>query len=118
MASKIPKASRKRLLRLISARVDLDYATEAFNSLQATNLDPLRYHLFVSARRRLLSPVHGKRRYRFASSRVPDYPDFSDVAMNARHQRMVDIRNKFLGHSSIHGMQAFLLRREHRTPPR
>lgn len=48
MATKIPKASRKRLLRLISARADLDYATEAFNLLQATNLDPLRYHLFVS----------------------------------------------------------------------
>jgi hypothetical protein len=109
MATKIPKTSRNRLLRLISARADLDYATEAFHLLQATNLDPLRYHLFVSLVVAYCRPFTESEGIGSLRCEYPDYPDFSDVEMNARHQRMVDIRNKFLGHSSIHGTQAFLL---------
>jgi hypothetical protein len=109
MATKIPKTSRNRLVRLISARADLDYATEAFHLLQATNLDPLRYHLFVSLVVAYCRPFTESEGIGSLRCEYPDYPDFSDVEMNARHQRMVDIRNKFLGHSSIHGTQAFLL---------
>jgi hypothetical protein len=109
MATKIPKASRTRLLRLISARADLSYATEAFNLLQDANSDLLRYHLFVSLILAYCRPFTESEGIGSLRCEYPDYPDFSDVEMNARHQRMIDIRNKFLGHSSIHGTQAFLL---------
>ena len=116
MAAKVPKTSRTRLLRLISARCDLDCATEAFNLLRGTftdplasDLEPLRYHLFVSLVVGYCRPFTESEGIGSLRCEYPDYPDFPDVEMNARHQRMIDIRNKFLGHSSIHGMQAFLL---------
>lgn len=116
MAAEIPKTSRTRLLRLISARCDLDWATEAFNLLIGTftdplalNLEPLRYHLFVSLVVAYCRPFTESEGIGSLRCEYPDYPDFPDVEMNARHQRMIDIRNKFLGHSSVHGMRAFLL---------
>jgi hypothetical protein len=109
VATKIPKASRKRLLRLISARADLEYAIEAFKLLQATNLDGLRYHLFVSLVIAYCRPFTESEGIGSLHCEYPDFPDFPDVEMNARHQRLMDIRNKFLGHSSVHGTQAFLL---------
>ena len=109
MATTIPKASQARLLRLISARADLDYATEAYHLLQGTALKPLRYHLFVALVLAYCRPFTESEGIGSLRCEYPDYPDFSDAEMNTRHQRMVDIRDKFLGHSSIRGMQAFLL---------
>jgi hypothetical protein len=39
----------------------------------------------------------------------PNYPDFTDKDLNLRHQRMVDIRNKFLAHSSVEGTRIMLV---------
>jgi hypothetical protein len=109
VAKSIPKSSRTRLLRLISARADLNYATEAFNVLSAAGLKPLRYHLLVSAVIAYCRPFTESEGVGSLRCEYPDYPDFEDVEMKVRHQRMMDIRNKFLGHSSIHGTRALLL---------
>ncbi len=107
---KIPKASRMRLLRLISARSDLDYAIQAFSLLLAAGLkSPLRYHLFVSAVIAYCRPFTESEGIGSLRFEYPDYPDYADLEMNARHQRMIDIRNKFIGHSSIYGTRALLL---------
>jgi hypothetical protein len=116
MSATIPKASRTRLLRLISARADLDYATEAYHLLQGVDLAPLRYHVFVSLVLAYCRPFTESEGIGSLRCEYPDYPDFEDPEMNARHQRMWDIRNKFLGHSSIHGTQAFLLAPGARNP--
>jgi hypothetical protein len=116
MAIMIPKASRTRLLRLISARADVDYATEAFHLLQGTDLVPVRYHLFVALVVAYCRPFTESEGIGSLRCEYPDYPDFKDPEMNARHQRMLDIRNKFLGHSSIHGTRAFLLAPGSRSP--
>jgi hypothetical protein len=112
----IPKASRTRLLRLISARADLDYATEAYHLLQGISLAPLRYHVFVSLVLAYCRPFTESEGIGSLRCEYPDYPDFEDTEMNARHQRMWDIRNKFLGHSSIHGTKALLLSPGARSP--
>jgi hypothetical protein len=39
----------------------------------------------------------------------PNYPDFDDSEMNLRHQRMLDIRNKFLAHSSAEGTRVMVV---------
>ena len=39
----------------------------------------------------------------------PSFPDFPDADMNLRHQRMMDLRNKLLGDSSIEGIKVWLL---------
>lgn len=40
---------------------------------------------------------------------IPNYPDWPDVEMNLRHDRMMEIRHNFLGHSCIEGSKVFLL---------
>ena len=97
------------MLRLISARADLDYATEAYHLLQGIDLAPLRYHVFVSLVLAYCRPFTESQGIGSLRCEYPDYPDFEDIEMNERHQRMWDIRNRFLGHSSIHGTKAFLL---------
>jgi hypothetical protein len=94
---------------MISARADIDYAAEAFQLFQTTQCKPARYHFFVAMVMSYCRPFTesegiGSLRYEY-----PNYPDFSDAKMNDRHRRMMDIRNKFLGHSSTHGTRAFLL---------
>lgn len=116
MARTIPKASRKRLLRLISARADLDYAVEAYHLLQGISLVPVRYHIFVSLVVAYCRPFTESEGIGSLRCEYPDYPDFEDAEMNVRHQRMLDIRNKFLGHSSLYGTQAFLLAPGSRNP--
>jgi len=39
----------------------------------------------------------------------PEFPDFTDKDLNLRHQRMIDIRNKFLAHSSVEGTRVMLV---------
>ena len=39
----------------------------------------------------------------------PKYPDFTDSDMNLRHQRLIDMRNKFLAHSSAEGTRVMVI---------
>lgn len=109
MPRPIPKSSRKRLLRLVSARADVDYAKESYQLFQATDSEPARYHLFLSMVVCYCRPFTESSGIGSLRCEYPDYPDFADPLMNVRHQRMLYIRHKFLGHSSIDGSQVLLL---------
>src|SRR5438445_12104838 len=107
----IPQSSQKRLLRLISAHVDMGYAMEACQVLQHAHSTPADYSLFLSMVVCYCRPFTESRGIGSLLCEYPDYPDWPDSEMNVRHQRMMDIGNKFLGHSSIEGSSEFLLYR-------
>src|SRR5438445_7044988 len=109
MATAIPKGSRTRLLRLISARADLDYATEAYHLLQGIELSALRYHVFVSLVLAYCRPFTESKGIGSLRCEYLEYPDFDDHEMNLRHQRMLGIVNDVLGDSSLHGTKGFHL---------
>lgn len=81
-----------------------------------TGLNPLHYHLFVSAVVAYCRPFTENKGIGSLRCEYPDYPDFADAEMNARHQRMMDIRNEFLGHSSLYGTRGLLLAPGARNP--
>ena len=57
----------------------------------------------------LLPTVHRESRHRlFCYMSIPNYPDWPDVEMNLRHDRMMEIRHNFLGHSCIEGSKVIL----------
>src|ERR1043166_3944917 len=105
----IPRASQKRFLRLVSAHADMGYAMEAYKVLQNAHSTPADYSLFLSMIVCYCRPFTESRGIGSLLCEYPDYPDWPDPEMNLRHQRMMDIRNNFLGHSCIEGSQVFLL---------
>jgi hypothetical protein len=112
----IPKSSQKRLLRLISARADMEYASEAFRLFQAACGTPAGYHIFLSMVVCYCRPFTQSRGIGSILCEYPEYPDYADEEMNMRHQRMMDIRHNFSSHSSIQGTRAFLLAPQARHP--
>jgi len=105
----IPKESQKRFLRLVSAHADMGYAIEAYQVLQHAHSTPAEYSLFLSMVVCYCRPFTQSRGIGSLLCEYPDYPDWPDPEMNVRHQRMMHIRNNFLGHSSIEGSKVFLL---------
>jgi len=105
----IPQSSQKRFLRLVSAHADMGYAMEAYQVLQHAYSTPADYSLFLSVVVCYCSQFTQSRGIGSLLCEYPDYPDWSDPEMNLRHQRMMDIRNNFLGHSCIEGSSVFLL---------
>ena len=84
-------------------------ASDAFQRFMAVNDDDARHHFFLSmviAYGRPFTENHGIGSLR---CEYPSFPDFPDADMNLRHQRMMDLRNKLLGHSSIEGTKVWLL---------
>jgi hypothetical protein len=109
MPTSIPALSQKRLLRLISGKTDLIYSSDAFQRLAATEGDEARYHLFHSMVMAYCRPFTENHGIGTLKCEYPSFPDFPDAEMNDRHRRMLDLRNKFLGHSSIEGTKVWLL---------
>ena len=109
MAKEIPRASQKRLLRLISARADIQYSQAAYHAFRGSEEPSLRYSTFLAMVISYMRPFtenHGLGRLQ---CEFPDYPDFDLPEAGVRHQRMIDLRNKFLGHSSLEGTRVVLL---------
>jgi hypothetical protein len=107
----VPVKLQRRLIRLISARNDMRCADDAFQRYMATDeRDELgKHHLFlamVMAYGRPFTENHGLGALTCEYSLFPDFPD---PEMNVRHKRMMDLRNKFMGHSSIEGTKVWLL---------
>jgi hypothetical protein len=116
MRRAFPQASQKRLLRLISARTDMKYATDA-----AIRLAPLadresRYHLFLSMVVSYARPFTQSHGIGSLLCEYPEYPDFTDPELNQRHERMLQLRHSFFSHSSVESTKAFLLA-PHATNP-
>lgn len=112
----IPKSSQNRLLRLISARADMEYASEAFRFFQAASGASAGYHLLLSMVVCYCRPFTQSRGIGSILCEYPGYPDYADAEMNIRHQRMMDIRHNFSSHSSIQGTRAFLVAPHSRHP--
>ena len=101
MAKEIPRASQKRLLRLISARADIQYSQAAYHAFRGSEEPSLRYSTFLAMVISYMRPFtenHGLGRLQ---CEFPDYPDFDLPEAGVRHQRMIDLRNKFLGHGGF-----------------
>jgi hypothetical protein len=108
MSSAIPLPSQKRLLRLISAITDMRFATGAFRRFTATNEEGARHHFFSAMVLAYCRPFTENYGIGSLLCEYPTFPDFADADMNLRHKRFLDLRNKFLGHSSIEGTKVHL----------
>src|ERR1035437_5962319 len=109
MSTTIPWSSQKRLLRLISARTDMQYASDAFQRFMATSEQGARYQFFLAMVLAYCRPFTENYGVGSLLCDYPSFPDFADADMNLRHKRLLDLRNKFLGHSSIEGTKVHLL---------
>lgn len=98
----------KRVLRLLSARRDLEYTEEAMQFFLGTTSSELRYHLFVSMVVAYCRPFTENEGVGSLKIEYPNYPDYSDQEMNIRHERMVSIRHQFLAHSSLAGTKCVI----------
>jgi hypothetical protein len=94
---------RKKLVRLISAFSDMCSSVEAANLLLEGVPEKFHGHLFLSmvvAYGRPFTENYGVGRIQ---RDYPNYPDAADSDMRDRHTRLLDLRNKFLAHSSAEG---------------
>jgi hypothetical protein len=109
MLATIPLSSQKRLLRLISARTDMKFASDAFQQFMAAKDEDARHHFFLSMVMAYGRPFTENHGIGSLLREYPSFPDFPYAGMNLRHKRMIDLRNKLLGHSSIEGTKVWLL---------
>jgi len=78
MSTTIPLSSQKRLLRLISAKTDMEYASRAFERFKQTSDEGERYDFFLSMVVGYCRPFtenHG------LGSLLCEYPKFPDFAI-------------------------------------
>ena len=110
MPRDIPKKMRTRLLRLISARADMQYARDAYDRLSAHPSGATRYDLFLSFVVSYCRPFTENSGLGSLSVEFPDFPEDLELAeADVRHRRMMELRNKFLSHSSLEGTKVVLL---------
>jgi hypothetical protein len=100
----------KKLLRLVSARFDISKSFEAYEFLRSVEPDsPLFYHLAVSMSVSYGRPFTANHGLGSLAVEYPKFPDFEDSEMNERHLRLIDLRNKFMAHSSCEGTKVLIL---------
>jgi hypothetical protein len=100
----------KKLLRLASARLDVSYSLEAYGMLKS--LDPASspyYHMAVSMAVSYGRPFTANNGLGSLFVEYPQFPDFEDPELNLRHQRLIDLRHKFMAHSSCEGTRVLIL---------
>ena len=99
-----------KLLRLASARLDVGYSLDAYTRLRRLPLDdPLSYHIIVSMAVSYGRPFFENHGVGTLFVDYPAFPDFADSEMNVRHHRLIDLRNKFMAHSSCEGTKILIL---------
>ena len=109
MSTAIRLSSQKRLLRLISARTDMQYASDGFRRFVETKDEGTRHQLFLVMVVAYCRPFTENYGIGSLLCEYPVFPDFPDADMNLRHKRFIDLRNNFLSHSSIEGTKVHLL---------
>ncbi len=87
----------------------MQYASDAFRRFEETDNEGARYHLFLAMVVAYCRPFTENYGIGSLLCEYPSFPDFADADMNLRHTRLMDLRNKFLGHSSIEGTKVHLL---------
>lgn len=104
----VPKDAK--LLPLASARLDMCYALEAYSALSGQRPEsPLCYHLALAMAVRYGRPFYQNNGLGNLFLEYPRFPDFADPGMNLRHHRLLDMRNKFMAHSSCEGTKLLIL---------
>ena len=98
-----------KLVRLISARSDMAEALEAWSMFTAFRGHPSAAYLFTAMVIAYGRPFVESYRVGRIQCDYPNFPDFSDDEMNVRHRRMIDLRNKFLAHSSAEGTRVMVI---------
>ena len=104
-------AKDTKLLRLVSARLDMSYSLEAYGILKSLNgpENPLWYHAAVSMAVCYGRPFTEANGLGKLQVEYPNFPDFTDAEMNIRHHRLIDLRNKLMAHSSCEGTKVLIL---------
>ena len=105
----VPPKQQKKLIRLISAISDMSNSLEAADLLLKGVPEELHGHLFLSMVVAYCRPF--TENYGVGSIRCdyPTYPDFGDCDMRLRHERLHDLRNKFMAHSSAEGTRVQII---------
>jgi hypothetical protein len=111
MSRKIPKKKQKKLLRLISARADIDYAEIAYKQFKALNSSDIRYSLFLAMIVAYCRPFTANEGLGKLDVELPGWPDIALPQAGMRHERMMILRNNFLSHSCIEGSKVIVLGR-------
>lgn len=100
---------RKKLVRLISALSDMAESIDAADLLIGGASEALYQHFFMS-----MVVAYGRPFFEnYGVGRIqcdyPTYPDLGDSEMPKRHARLLDLRNKFLAHSSAEGTRVQII---------
>jgi hypothetical protein len=96
------RASTK-LVRLISARCDISESIDAWSTFVAFPEHPSNRYFFAMMVVAYGRPFFENYKVGRLQCDYPNFPDFKDEEMNMRHRRMLDLRNKFVAHSSAEG---------------
>ena len=99
-----PVKQQKKLVRLISAFSDMNDSVCAAKLLLNGVHDEIYSHIFLSMVVAYARPFFKNYGVGRIQCDYPNYPeDCSDTEMLQRHSRLLDLRNKFLAHSSAEG---------------
>ena len=103
------KNVRNKLLRLISARADIDYSCSAFKLFDSSENPIIEYHALLAMVVCYCRPFTENFGLGNLKCEIPECADIPLKDAQIRHQRMMDLRNKFMSHSSIEGTKVVLL---------
>lgn len=84
-------------------------ALEAYSHFVASAGSPAAEHFFFAMVVAYGRPFTDSYKLGPIKCEYPNYPDYSDPELNLRHQRLIDIRNKFLAHSSVEGTRIMVV---------
>jgi len=87
----------------------MKFASDAFQRFMAVNDDDAKHDFFLSMVIAYGRPFTENFGIGSLICEYPSFPDFPYADMNLRHKRIMDLRNKILGHSSIEGTKVWLL---------
>ena len=94
----------------MSARADMQYARDAYDRLAACTFGAERYDYFLSLVVSYCRPFTENSGLGNLNVEFPNYPEELGLTeAGVRHSRMMDLRNKFLSHSSLKGTRVVLL---------
>lgn len=110
------KKQQTKLVRMISACADMHRSIEAADLILAGVSAEVYPHLFLSMVVAYGRPFFENEGVGPIRCDYPDYPDFDDPDMCVRHHRLIDLRNKFLAHSSAEGTRVFIVPPNVRNP--
>ncbi|NNC87680.1 MAG: hypothetical protein HKN82_04380 [Akkermansiaceae bacterium] len=109
-APAISERDRRKIVRLVSAVADMEAAIDAGRiAADPETPDVLRSHAFEAMVIAYGSPFTDNHRVGNIGTEFPNYPDFGDAEMPLRHSRLIDMRHKFVAHSSAEGTKIILV---------